>query len=45
MAQNDGTRSPGKMKIEIIKNGPYYVSGGVPLALTLKLAGLPTLTA
>ena len=31
MAQNDGTRSPGKMKIEIIKNGPYYVSGGVPL--------------
>jgi CDGSH-type Zn-finger protein/uncharacterized Fe-S cluster protein YjdI len=31
MAQNNGTQSPTGMKIEIIKDGPYYVSGVVPL--------------
>ena len=32
MAQNEGTKTPGnKMKIEIIKDGPYLVSGDVPL--------------
>jgi len=31
MAQNDGTKSPDDKKIEIIKDGPYYVSGSLPL--------------
>jgi len=31
MAQNDNPKSTPRMKIEILKDGPYYVSGGVPL--------------
>jgi CDGSH-type Zn-finger protein/uncharacterized Fe-S cluster protein YjdI len=31
MAPNDETKAVPKMKIEIIKDGPYCVSGGVPL--------------
>jgi CDGSH-type Zn-finger protein/uncharacterized Fe-S cluster protein YjdI len=31
MTQNDGTKSPIEKKIVIIKDGPYYVSCGVPL--------------
>ena len=31
MAQNDSNKPTPHMKIEILKDGPYYVTGGVPL--------------
>jgi CDGSH-type Zn-finger protein/uncharacterized Fe-S cluster protein YjdI len=37
MTQNDRINSPNEMKIEIIQDGPYHVSGAVPLVRKIQV--------